>query len=289
MYRSTVKYAGSIINRLYILGTNLPYSNRYANKGFEIWAAQLHRSYNICRPEQRCVQCGNYTPSAAVTDNHFAVTEKRKIPTYCCFGKFKCSSESCRSSYREGFPIIQGKSDTIHSAQGLSVGEEEFVKCLVLDSWESKWEKKWPGLFYVGASRACDKNSIYISPNLDKHSLRSIGTGQTWFDQNKVCQEIEQKASQERATDMNEGIGTEDDFKRLYAWFIANMLLKVSSWALGSRHDEEYDQRVKTKQIITDKLNAYKLEYINKFNETPTNINNVRRSGRRRRQTARYQ
>jgi len=88
---------------------------------------------------------------------------------------------------------------------------------------------------------------------------------------------------------MNEGIGTEDDFKRLYAWFIANMLLKVSSWALGSRHDEEYDQRVKTKQIITDKLNAYKLEYINKFNETPTNINNVRRSGRRRRQTARYQ
>ena len=209
--------------------------------------------------------------------------------TYCCFGKFKCSSESCRSNYREGFPIIQGKSDTIHSALGLSVGEEEFVKCLVLDSWESKWEKKWPGLFYVGASRACDKKSIYISPNLDKHSLRSIGTGKTWADQNKVCQEIEQKASQERATDMNEGIGTEDDFKRLYAWFIANMLLKVSSWALGSRHDEEYDQRVKTKQIITDKLNAYKLEYINKFNETPTNINNVRRSGRRRRQTARYQ
>ena len=188
-----------------------------------------------------------------------------------------------------GFPIIQGKSDTIHSAQGLSVGEEEFVKCLVLDSWESKWEKKWPGLFYVGASRACDKNSIYISPNLDKHSLRSIGTGKTWADQNKVCQEIEQKASQERATDITNGIGTEDDFKRLYAWFIANMLLKVSSWALGSRHDEEYDQRVKTKQIITDKLNAYKLEYINKFNETPTNINNVRRSGRRRRQTARYQ
>ena len=160
---------------------------------------------------------------------------------------------------------------------------------LVLLSWESKWEQKWPGLFYVGASRACDKNSIYISPNLDKHSLRSIGTGKTWADQNKVCQEIEQKASQERATDMNEGIGTEDDFKRLYAWFIASMSLKVSNWALGPSNDEEYDQRVKTKQIITDKLNAYKLEYINKFNETPTNINNVRRSGRMRRPTARYQ
>jgi len=104
-----------------------------------------------------------------------------------------------------------------------------------------------------------------------------------------VCQEIEQKASQERATDMNEGIGTEDDFKRLYAWFIANMLLKVSNWALGFSNDEEYEQRVKTKQIITDKLNTYEREYTSKFNETPTTINNVRRSGRRRTPTARYQ
>ena len=149
--------------------------------------------------------------------------------TYCAFGEFQCSSDKHKSHYRKGFPVVQGKLDTIHSAQGLSVGQNEFVKCMVLDSWEVKWENKWPGLFYVGASRPCDKRSIFITPSLDMSSLRSIGGGKTWKEQDEVCKTIKQQASKERKTDLQEGIGTEEDFKNLYGWFIDAMFQKLSN------------------------------------------------------------
>ena len=84
-------------------------------------------------------------------------------------------------------------------------------------------------------------------------------------------------------------VGTEEDFKRLYAWFIETVLQKVSNWQLGSSNDEEYEQRVKTKQIILQKLDTYQKDFIEEFNITPNALNNARRSARRRRPNPRYQ
>ena len=200
-------------------------------------------------------------------------------PTYCCFGTFRCSSEKHRGHYREGFPIVQGKSDTIHSAQGLSVGKNEFLKCMVLDSWESQWENRWPGLFYVGSSRACEKGDIYIQGSLCKRSLRGIGSGDTWNEQNNVCKEIEKKAIKERKKDLQNGVGTEEDFQHLYAWFIETMKTKMSNW-------QPSDDEIETKKIIQKKLDTYQKDFKEEFNATPNRFN-VRRSLRSRRQTTR--
>ena len=97
-------------------------------------------------------------------------------------------------------------------------------------------------------------------------SLRSIGRGKTWKEQDEVCKTIKQQASKERKTDLQEGIGTEEDFKNLYGWFIDAMLQKLSNCS----KQEGTSRELKRFSIIRDKLRSHRqgLQELNRIQQS---------------------
>ena len=66
-----------------------------------------------------------------------------------------------------------GKADTIHSAQGVTVGRGQALKHVLL-KWSREWEVKTPGLFYTGASRAKDITAMALAGPLSVRDVQSI-------------------------------------------------------------------------------------------------------------------
>jgi hypothetical protein len=54
-----------------------------------------------------------------------------------------CDSKCCT---RFGLPLVCGKADTVHSAQGITIGRGHALeRCLLV--WNAKMESRWPGIF----------------------------------------------------------------------------------------------------------------------------------------------
>ena len=68
----------------------------------------------------------------------------------------------CGRCFRHGLPLVSGKADTGHSAQGITCGEGEQISSVVL-YWDRKAEDLWPGIFYVLASRAKELAAIALA------------------------------------------------------------------------------------------------------------------------------
>ena len=134
-------------------------------------------------------------------------------------GKAKvCCSEFVQS--REGFPISNGKVDTIHSSQGITAGEGEEVEYIVLHEWNKKWENRWPGCFYVASSRIKDLMNFFFSSSVDQASFTNIGKTKTFQKVHREEQRLKKKALKNRKKDQQHGIGTKDDFKKLLKEFL---------------------------------------------------------------------
>ena len=71
-----------------------------------------------------------------------------------------------------------GKADTVHSAQGVTVGRGKALQqCLF--KWSLKAEHRTPGLFYTGASRAKDITCFALDGPLSIRDAQSIGVSHT--------------------------------------------------------------------------------------------------------------
>ena len=69
---------------------------------------------------------------------------------------------------------VCGKADTVHSAQGVTVGRGRALeRCLLM--WSLAAEHKCPGLFYVGASRAADVAAMALENPLSVKDAQTIG------------------------------------------------------------------------------------------------------------------
>ena len=83
-----------------------------------------------------------------------------------------CTLLSSQSDF--GRSQVIGKADTIHSAQGVTVGRGQALKHVLL-KWSREWEVKTPGLFYTGASRAKDITAMALAGPLSVRDAQSIG------------------------------------------------------------------------------------------------------------------
>ena len=81
-----------------------------------------------------------------------------------------------------------------------------------------------------------------------------------------MCKRIKQQASKERKTDLQEGIGTEEDFKNLYGWFIDAMFQKLPN----CNKEEGTLRELKRFSIIRDKLQSYRqgLQELNRIQQS---------------------
>jgi hypothetical protein len=102
----------------------------------------------------------------------------------------RCDRGCCS---RRGLPLWPGKAASTHSLQGLTVGDGKFFERIVLH-WGTKAEGKWPGIYYVGASRAMAGHNLALSKPLSKTDLEAITQGRAWRSQNSTVAGLERKA-----------------------------------------------------------------------------------------------
>lgn len=80
----------------------------------------------------------------------------------------------CGRCFRHGLPLVSGKADTGHAAQGITCGEGEQILSVVL-YWDRKAEDLWPGIFYVLASRAKELAAIALARPFSTKDAQKVG------------------------------------------------------------------------------------------------------------------
>jgi hypothetical protein len=124
----------------------------------------------------------------------------------------------CGGCCRLGMPLISGKVDCVHSLQGLSIGEGEMTTRMVLH-WNKDAEGMWPGIFYVGASRAKATENIVLQNGFTTADKDKIGNDKRWREQHEEVHRIHEKADSEFEAFNDGGVR----FKAAMRWLIEHM------------------------------------------------------------------
>ena len=131
----------------------------------------------------------------------------------------------CRSCSRRNLPLIPGKVDTLHSLQGVSVGEGEDLRQFIL-WWDAACEGRWPNIFYTGGSRAKDVSNVALGNSFCRKDGSCIGAGKRWaLMYDEVCK-IETAATSQLEQFEDD---TEVAFQEAMTWLVSY------GAALGSR------------------------------------------------------
>jgi hypothetical protein len=147
----------------------------------------------------------------------------------------RCDSSCCS---RRGLPVVCSKADSIHSLQGLTIGDEHAIKRLLI-TWDPKDEGLWPGIFYVGASRAEAEHNVAIAFDVTKQGMSKVCTNEGWHKQNDEVLRLVGRARAERKARFENPAGFRDgdpekhwgskfDFAMRLDWFITAMSAKIA-------------------------------------------------------------
>ena len=81
--------------------------------------------------------------------------------------------------------------------QGLTIGDDKQFQRLIF-RWDKGAEGRWPGAFYVGASRAMAPHNLSLSNSVTKDDLDAIVNGVAWKNQRIKVSQILNKAKEFR-------------------------------------------------------------------------------------------
>ena len=85
----------------------------------------------------------------------------------------RCERGCCT---RVGLPLVCGKADTVHSAQGISIGPgKQLERCVFRYTPEA--ERFFPGIFYVGCSRVMDIECLAMDQPVTRSGAVKVGCG----------------------------------------------------------------------------------------------------------------
>ena len=102
----------------------------------------------------------------------------------------RCDRGCCS---RTGVPLWPGKAGSVHSFQGLTIGDGKNYTRLVF-TWDKGAEGRWPGAFYVGASRAMAPHNLALTGAMTKDDLTAVAKGNGWKAQRIQVAELLTKA-----------------------------------------------------------------------------------------------
>ena len=88
----------------------------------------------------------------------------------------RCDHSCCS---RTGIPLWPGKAGSVHSFQGLTVGDTKQYSRIVF-KWDKGAEGRWLEAFNVGASRAMAPHNIALAGNMTNDDLNAIANGGGW-------------------------------------------------------------------------------------------------------------
>ena len=79
---------------------------------------------------------------------------------------------------------VSSKADSVHSLQGVTIGSGKPIeRCII--HWTKDAESKWPGIFYVAASRPMASGDFSLAGDLTLDALASVGASDGWKKQDK--------------------------------------------------------------------------------------------------------
>jgi hypothetical protein len=93
----------------------------------------------------------------------------------------------CRGCHRFGLPLVCAKADSIHSLQGVTIGDDKAIKRIIIH-WSQQAESLWAGIFYVAASRAMESHNVALAFSIAQADLTKIGSGEKWQKQDLETQ-----------------------------------------------------------------------------------------------------
>jgi len=190
----------------------------------------------------------DYTGHPLLTDDAAAAANPTLVPIVAI--KRDCERHCCS---REGLPLISGKADCVHGAQGMSVGRGEvFKRALFLWTWKA--ERLWPGIFYVGASRPKEARDFALQDALSKHDASTIGTAERAQEARKEMSRIGLSA-QKTQTDKTQAQHPADrTFEAGLEWLCTYVTTKANAMypstdAIDTDEDEDDDVSQHRQQV----------------------------------------
>jgi hypothetical protein len=123
----------------------------------------------------------------------------------------------CKACTRTGLPLVVAKADSVHSTQGLTVGDSQPIKRIVL-CWNKAAEGLWPGILYVGASRAEKEHNLAIDFSMTTDDLGCVGKNARWEKQDAEVKRISNAALAHREQMSHAGQGSKQDFVHMLGW-----------------------------------------------------------------------
>ncbi len=148
----------------------------------------------------------------------------------------RCEKHCCE---RSGFPLVVQKGKTIHSFQGLTAGEGETIRRVVIHL-EKNMEARSANLTYTAFSRT--KLGKDVAPWLDLEFLKKLGN----YEANKL-QRKEIEVLRKKANKTKKKYDTAE-FPELMKWFIEKAKPKSRNW-------EQYELTIEILNNIQSSLN----------------------------------
>ena len=151
---------------------------------------------------------------------------------------------------RLGFPLVVSKCNTVHSLQGLTIGEShqfKYLLCLL----EKKSEARWPNSHYVMLSRVEDADHCGCQDIVTMAELNEIGAHDGW----KLCHEEKNKLKELGASTrqrlQEDEKGTKEEFLSLMKWYLVYCRRNLSTHATLDDTN---------KVAVEDKLNEWEAQ-----------------------------
>ena len=145
----------------------------------------------------------------------------------------RCDRGCCA---RYGIPLRCGKADTVHSAQGVTIGRGKALeRCLL--HWSLDAEGKWPGVFYVGASRVKTIDCLALHNPFNRSDAVSVGRGDAAVRSREAMDRIADAANEQVAQR-----DTARTFEAGLAWFCAHVKEQVRVQLQESTDDDRTSQ-----------------------------------------------
>ena len=141
--------------------------------------------------------------------------------------ELRCDNGCCS---RKGLPVVCAKADSIHSLQGVTIGDEKAIKRLLVH-WDPKSESRWPGIFYVAASRAEAAHNVAVNFDVTVEGMSKLCSTESWRRQDAEVNRLIDRANQFRAEKFSDATlfrddlperhwGSKYDFAVRLQWFI---------------------------------------------------------------------
>eukprot|EP01043_Picozoa_sp_COSAG02_P073024 COSAG02_NODE_14019_length_1320_cov_11.550369_1_plen_146_part_00 len=138
------------------------------------------------------VEFPNYRGPPLLKDPPAAAEHPNLVPIVAV--TLKCDRWCCT---RTALPLVCGKCDTVHSAQGISIGRGRPLQRCVF-RFSAKAESIFAGIFYVGCSRVEDESCLAFDAPFTRVVAEKVGNYETSRQARMAMQKVARLAARQR-------------------------------------------------------------------------------------------